>query len=93
MSVATYLNEGELLKCQGNVLTVSFPKNYSLHKEALEQKDNKALVEKSISESLNAGVRVNFILSQELKSKDESENNPAIKSALDMFHGRVIKEG
>lgn len=93
MSVASYLNEGELLKCQGNVLTVSFPKNYSLHKEALEQKDNKALIEKSISELINAGVRVNFILSQELKSKDEGENNPAIKSALEMFHGRVIKEG
>jgi len=92
MSVATYLNEGELLKAQGNVLTISFPRNYSLHREALEQKENKALIEKSISELLNTRVRVNFILSQELKHKDESENNPAIKSALEMFHGRVIRE-
>lgn len=93
MSVATYLNEGELLKAQGNVLTISFPRNYSLHREALEQKDNKALIENCISELLDTRVRVNFILSQELKHKDESENNPAIKSALEMFHGRVIKEG
>ena len=92
MSAATYLNEGELLKCQGNLLTVSFPKNYSLHKEALEQKDNKALIEKGISELLKTNVRVNFILSQELKHKDENEDSPAIKSALDMFHGRVIRE-
>lgn len=93
MSVATYLNEGELIKCQGNVLTVSFPRNYSLHKEALEDKDNRALIEKSISELVNAGVRVNFELSQETKSSDESENNPAIKSALEMFRGRVVREG
>lgn len=92
MSVATYLNEGELLKLQGSVLTISFPKNYSLHKEALEQKDNKALIEKSISELANTNLRVNFVLSQELKHKEESENNPAVKSALEMFHGRVIKE-
>ena len=93
MYVATYFNEGELLKAQGNVLTISFPRNYSLHREALEQKENKALIENCISELLNTRVRVNFILSQELKHKDESENNPAIKSALEMFHGRVIKEG
>ena len=93
MSVATYLNEGEPIKVQSDVLTVSFPKNYSLHKESLEKKENKALIEKSISELFNANLRVNFILSSEGKHKEEGKDNPFIKSALEMFNGRIIKEG
>ncbi len=93
MSVATYLNEGEPQKLQGNVLTVAFPKNYSLHKESLEKKENKAIIEKIISELFNASLKANFILSQEFKQKEDNQNNPFIKTALDMFGGKVIKEG
>ncbi len=92
MSVATYLNEGEPLKVQGNILTVSFPKNYSLHKESLEQKDNKMIIEKSICELFNTNLRVNFILSAQNLQKEDKEDSSFIRSALDMFHGRVIKE-
>jgi len=92
MSVATYLSEGQPVKLERNILTVSFPKNYSLHKESLEKKENKEIIEKNIRELLNTNVRVNFILSAEEKQKDNSENHPFIKSALEMFNGRVIKE-
>jgi len=93
MSVATYLNEGRPLKLQGNVLTVSFPKNYSLYKESLEKKDNKTIIEKSISELFNTGLRVDFILSAQTLQKEEKEDSTFIKSALQTFNGRVIKEG
>jgi len=92
MSVATYLNEGEPIKVQGNTLTVSFPKNYSLHKESLDRKENKAIIERSLSELFNAAFRVNFILSEQLMQKEDNGNSPFIKSALEMFDGRVIKE-
>jgi len=92
MSAATYLNEGKPLKMQGNILTVSFPKNYSLHRESLEKKDNKTIVEKSISELFNTDLRVNFILSAQNLEKEDKENSTFIKSALEMFNGRVIKE-
>jgi hypothetical protein len=92
MSVATYLNEGQPLKLQGNTLTVSFPKDYSLHKESLEKKENKAIVEKSVSELFNTNLKINFVLSQDLKPAVDNENNPFIKSALEMFGGRVIKQ-
>lgn len=92
MSVATYLNEGHPLKIQGNLLTVSLPRNYSLHKECLEERDNKALIEKSISDLLNAGLRVHFVLSERTSEKTDNGSNPFIKSALEMFGGRVIKE-
>lgn len=94
ISVASYLNEGLPLKVQGNCLTVSFPKNYSLHKESLERKENRALIEKSMSEFFSADLRVNFVFSQEEhKHRDTAEGNNFIRSALDMFDGRVIKEG
>jgi DNA polymerase-3 subunit gamma/tau len=92
MSVATYLNEGEPAEVKGDTLIISFPKNYSLHKEALERKENKSIIEKTISESLGANLRVNFILSAQEKHKQESENNPFVKSALDMFGGKVVGE-
>jgi hypothetical protein len=93
MSVSTYLSEGEPTKVQGNMLTVAFPKNYSLHKESLDKKENKAMIEKAASELCNAELRVNFILVTQVKHEQDTHSNPFIKSALDMFGGRVVKEG
>jgi DNA polymerase-3 subunit gamma/tau len=92
MSVAIYFNEGEPLKLQNNILTVSFSKNHSLYKETLEKKENRDIIERAISELFNVNLRVNFILSQENKHNEDHLNTPFIKSALDMFGGRVIKE-
>lgn len=89
MSVATFLNEGTLLKLEKNVLTVSFPKSYSLHKEALEKKENKALIEKTLSELLSAEIKINFMLSKEEAPTGEDS---FIQTALEAFKGRVIKE-
>jgi len=93
MSVSTYLSEGEPTKIQGNMLTVAFPKSYSLHKESLDKKENKAMIEKAASELCNADLRVNFILVAQAKQEQDAYSNPFIKSALDIFGGRVVKEG
>jgi len=92
MSVATYLNEGIPTKLQGTVLTVSFPKNHSLHKETLERKENKAIVEKNASELFNTNLKINFVLSREEKKTEVTEEYPSVRSALEMFNGRLIKE-
>jgi DNA polymerase-3 subunit gamma/tau len=92
MSVATYLSEGEPLNLKGNLLTVVFPKSHSLHKESLETKENKDIVEKGLFEALNAPLRVSFILSAEAKPKDAEQGGHFIQSVLETFHGRVIKE-
>lgn len=92
MSAATYLNEGVPVKVEHNVLTVAFPRNLSLHKESLERKETKLAVEKTVSELVNARVRVNFVLSREEAAKKEGASNPFIKSVLDSFGGRVIAE-
>ena len=92
MSVSTYLSEGEPTKVQGNIITVAFPKNYSLHKESLDKKENKTMIEKAVSELCNADLRMNFILVAQAKHDQDAHSNPFIKSALEMFGGRVVKE-
>jgi DNA polymerase-3 subunit gamma/tau len=92
MSVATYLNEGEPVKASGGIVTVAFPKDYSLHKEALEKKEHRALIEKTISEFFNLNIRVHFVLLSERRPEEEDASSPYLKSALEMFNGRVIKE-
>ena len=93
MSVATYLSEGEPMKVQGDLITVAFPKSCSLYKESLERKENKTMVEKTVSELCNLNLRVNFILIADMKHNTDMCSNPFIKSALEMFGGRVVKEG
>ncbi|MBU4252511.1 MAG: DNA polymerase III subunit gamma/tau [Candidatus Omnitrophica bacterium] len=92
MSVSTYLSEGEPTKVQGEMITVAFPKSCSLHKESLDIKENKAIVEKVVSELCNADLRVNFILVAQMQQNTDARSNPFIKSALEMFGGRVVKE-
>ncbi|MBN1913511.1 MAG: DNA polymerase III subunit gamma/tau [Candidatus Omnitrophica bacterium] len=92
ISVATYLNEGQPVKLENNILTVSFALNHSLHKESLERKENKMLIEKFISEFLNTNLRVNFILSAQVPEKHKDEDETYLKSVLDAFDGRVIRD-
>jgi len=93
MSVATYLNEGAPLACSNNILTVSFPKNYSLHKESLETKENRAVIEKIISEIFSANLKINFVFSKDAASNGGNiQDNSYVKSVLDIFDGRVIRE-
>ena len=91
MSVATYLNEGMLLNLEKNILTIAFPKNYSLHKESLERKENKAIIEKTVSEMANNHLRVNFVLSEKMFFKDV-DDDPFLNSALQSFNGRIIRK-
>lgn len=92
MSAATYMNEGQPVKIHGNTLVISFPRNYSLHKESLERKENREIIDRTVSELFNANLRVNFILSEETKQREDGSSNPFVKSALDMFKGRLIRE-
>ncbi|MDD5109402.1 MAG: DNA polymerase III subunit gamma/tau [Candidatus Omnitrophica bacterium] len=93
MSVSTYLSEGEPTRVQGNMVTVAFPKSCSLHKESLDKKENKIMVEKTASELCNTDLRLNFILVADLARDTDTRSNPFVKSAIEMFGGRIIKEG
>jgi DNA polymerase-3 subunit gamma/tau len=93
ISVATYLSEGEPVKLQGNLLTIGFPKNLSLHKDSLEKRENREIIEKSLAEALNASLRVSFVLSADTKVESEALDNTFVRTVMDVFGGRVIREG
>ncbi len=90
MSVATFLNEGSPVKLDNCVLTVAFPKNYSLHKESLETKENRSTIERILSELFKVKLKVNFILTREAMQREDEIDNPVIKSALEKFGARII---
>ncbi|MFH0855589.1 MAG: hypothetical protein V1869_03660, partial [Candidatus Omnitrophota bacterium] len=92
MSVSAYLSEGEPFSLKGNHLTVSFPESHSLHKEALEKRENKEIIEQGLFESLNTRLRVSFVLSAETKPREAGEAGNFVQSILDTFHGRLIRE-
>jgi hypothetical protein len=92
ISVANYLAEGEPQAIQGNTLTVSFPQDYSLHKEALEARDNRSIIEGAIGRLLQAKMRVNFTLSRREKKSDNFSSDSFVQSALRAFNARLLKE-
>lgn len=84
-----YLSEASIHSLDGSVLTLSFPKNCSLHKESMEKKENRSLVERIIKEICGAAVKLSFILSKE---QSKSEEAPILNNALKTFNGRIVKE-
>jgi len=92
MSVATYLNEGELLKVDKGILTIAFAKNNSLHKEIVESKENRPLIEKIIKDILHISLSLNVILTEEVK-KEKAQEHESVQQVINAFGGRLIKEG
>ncbi|MDD5664804.1 MAG: DNA polymerase III subunit gamma/tau [Candidatus Omnitrophica bacterium] len=92
ISAATYLSEGEPFKLSGNLLTIAFPKSHSLHKESLERRENREMIEKNLTEALNVPLRVSFVLSADAKPRLDDSGNTFIRSVMDVFGGRVVKE-
>ncbi len=100
MSVASYMAEGEPLSFKNGVALIAFPQKYNFHKETLEVADNKKLIEKHLSALLGAEVLIEFQMVKEVSVKKagafaaEAPASPevdnAVKSAMNMFGGRVV---
>ena len=99
ISVASYLAEGEPLGMEGTVAKISFPERLSFHRESLETLENKKLVEKHLSQLLEMEVAVHYESVKELSGqsgvsagfKTQTPENPALKSAMSIFGGRIVK--
>ncbi|MFY9402001.1 MAG: DNA polymerase III subunit gamma/tau [Candidatus Omnitrophota bacterium] len=93
ISAANYLSQGEPFNLKGDLLTVAFPKSYSFYKESLERKENREIVERNLASILNTRLRVTFVFhSEDLKNKPEDSGGSFIRSVMDVFGGRVVKE-
>jgi len=89
MSVATFLQEGELAKFDGNTLTIAFAKESNLHKELLEQQSNRELIEENLKQLIDKDIKLKFETSLD-SQQTESQQSHLIKSTMDAFKGRVI---
>ena len=75
ISVASYLLEGDPISFDGDgILTIGFPSNYTLHKEALEERGNRDLIEKALQDILKKAVRIKFITLD--KNNEEKGSGP-----------------
>lgn len=90
MSVATFLQEGSLLRVDSDTLIVGFLKDSTLHKELLEEDNNKKLVESNLKQLTDKDIKIKFETIQDSPEHHDAEHGPLIKSAMDAFKGRVI---
>jgi DNA polymerase-3 subunit gamma/tau len=106
ISTASYLSEGQPLKVENNCITIGFPEGASFHREALERLENKKLIERSLAEVFNENLKVMLTQfdcpesdrphrdKKELPKEKEDvgrEVEPIVKSALEIFKGKIIK--
>jgi hypothetical protein len=89
MSVATLLQDGSPYQLKDSRLTISFPKESTFHKEALQEKNNKDLVERIFSEKLRAKLIVDFSIVDDHKSQGHDAN---VNEALEVFKGKVVNK-
>lgn len=110
MSAGIYLEEGELLSLDDNKIIVGFQKSNSLHKEALESKQNTDIIVQVIKELIDKDLNISYVLTNSNNHKPQAavqpspdiDVNPAaaqpkkiepiIKSALDKFNAKIIKQ-
>lgn len=92
MSVASYLLEGSIIAFEDSTLTIGFPENYSLHKEALEHKDNRHLIEKTLKEILKKDVRVKLTTQNIRKEKAADYAGEDTRRKSKPVESEILKE-
>lgn len=97
MSLATYLKEATPVVLDNGLLTIGFPKSAVFFKEAMAHKDNLKILERVLSSIMDASLSVKLaivegLVSQKKDAEEKIEETPFLRSALDLFKGKVIKK-
>ncbi|MGD9015177.1 MAG: DNA polymerase III subunit gamma/tau [Candidatus Omnitrophota bacterium] len=94
MSVATFLSEGTPIKLESDTLIISFPESCSLHKETLQRKENRLLIEKTLSQFLNQNLKIKFVLSvsdsKNEHPEEKNKNDSFVHSVINAFNARLV---
>jgi len=91
MALATYLQEGTPCEFKNGKIVIGFVKENSFAKDSLDTKENLQFIEEIFSEKLEAPVTVNFKIVDKENSVSKQEE-PVVRTALEMFGGKVVKE-
>ena len=91
MALATYLQEGSPCDFKAGMLVIGFAKENLFAKDFLNSKESLKLIEEIFSEKLNAPISVNLKIVDKVGAGIKQEE-PVVRSALEMFGGKVVKE-
>jgi len=93
ISVASYLLEGDPISFdKDGILTIGFPSNYTLHKEALDERGNRDLIEKALRDILKRGVRIKFITLDKNNEEKGSESTGTEAKARGPVEPEILTE-
>lgn len=91
MSTATFLNEGLPVELRGSVLNICLPKHCILHKESLEEKNSRQIIEEHMAQIFRSQLRLHITLCKEENPQQApAAEQPVIKSALNLFNARLL---
>ncbi len=95
------LQVGKPSALEGKRLTLSFPSAESFHKEIAERGNNKKLIEQELQVIFGVPLTVELVIEKNspppasqnktASSPNNSVDDPLVKSALEIFSGRVIR--
>jgi len=91
MALATYLQEGTPCEFKAGRLVIGFSKENIFAKDFLNTKESLKLIEELFSEKLNAPISVGLKIIEKSGS-DIKQEEPVVRTALEMFGGKVVKE-
>ena len=95
MSVATFLRESKIVGTEGNMLIIGFAKNLALHKEMLEQENNRRIIESNLSELLKQRVVLKCVFTEKSPEDtsvvEDSFSSDVLDEIVDAFGGEVIE--
>lgn len=100
ISCGTFLSEAEPVEVEQDIVALGLPSEFKFHKEALEQRDNKKIVEDIFREVLSRPVRVSFVITVAEKqavtvapAQAVDEDMPEIiDSAVKLFEGKILRK-
>ena len=79
------LSQGKLLGTKGDAMVIGFRKGYKFHKERMEEKANREIVDTVIKEIFNRELEVQFIFLE-----DNQYNDIIVKKAIEYFGEDII---
>lgn len=95
ISIASYLSEGQPTGFDGENILVGIPKEFTLHKEILEEAKNKAAIEKTLQGLLGrTDVSIKFVIVERPNNTGHQKStkepiSPIVESALRIFDAKL----
>lgn len=80
------LSQGKLLGTKGDVMFIGFKKGYKFHKERMEEKANRDILENVLKEIFDRDIEIQFIFLE-----DKQYNDIVVKKAIEYFGEDVVE--